>query len=47
MLALLHRLFQLLLMIAEQTMDLTMRLLAYNVNLRTEFLARSVRILFE
>jgi hypothetical protein len=37
---LLHRLFQLLLVIAKQGMDFTMRLLADSVNLRTELLAR-------
>jgi hypothetical protein len=47
MLALLHRLFQLLLLIAKQGMDFTMRFLADSVNLRTELLARSVRILIE
>jgi hypothetical protein len=47
MLALLHRLFQLPLMIAKQGMDLTMRFLADSVNLLTEVLARSVRILIE
>ena len=47
MLALLHRLFQLLLVIAQQGMDFTVRFLADRVNLRTELLARSVRILIE
>ena len=36
MFALLHRLFQLLLIIAEQSMDLVMRFIADGVNLRTE-----------
>jgi hypothetical protein len=47
MLALLHRLFQLLLVIAKQGMDFMMRFVADSVNLRTELLARSVRILIE
>ncbi len=47
MLALLHCLFQLLLVIAKQGMDFTMRFVADGVNLRTELLARSVRILIE
>jgi hypothetical protein len=47
MLALLHRLFQFFLVIAKQGMDFTMRFVADSVNLRTELLARSVRILIE
>jgi hypothetical protein len=47
MLALLHCLFQLLLVIAKQGMDLTMRFVADSVNLRAEILARSIRILIE
>jgi hypothetical protein len=47
MLALLHRLFQKFLVIAKQGMDFTMRFNADRVNLRAEFLARSVRILIE
>ena len=47
MLALLHRFFQLLLVIAEQDMNFTMRFLADGVNPRTEFLARRVRIFIE
>src|ERR1700693_6395614 len=43
--ALLHRLFPFLLVIAEQGMDFTVRFLADSVDLRTELLARSVRIL--
>jgi hypothetical protein len=46
-LALLHRLFQLLLVIAEQGMDFMMRFVADRVDLRTELLARSVRILVD
>lgn len=45
--ALLHRLFQFLLVIAEQGMDFTVRFLADSVDLRTEFLARRVRILID
>jgi hypothetical protein len=45
--ALLHRLFQFLLVIAKQGMDFTMRVVADSVNLRTERLARRVRILIE
>jgi hypothetical protein len=47
MLAFLHRLFQLLLVIAKQGMDFMMRFIADSVNLRSELLARSVRILIE
>ena len=47
MLALLHRPFQLLLVIVKQGMDFTMRLFADSVNPLTEVLARSVRILIE
>jgi hypothetical protein len=47
MLALLHRFFQLLLVIVEQAMDFTMRFIADSVNLRSELLARCVRILVE
>ena len=47
MLALLHRLLQLLLVIAKQRMDFTMRFVADSVDLRTELLARSVRILID
>ena len=47
MLALLHSLFQLLLVIAEQAVDFTMRFIADSVNLRTEFPARSVRVFVE
>ena len=43
MLALLHRLLQLLLVIAQQRMDFTMRFVTDSVNLRTERLARSAR----
>jgi hypothetical protein len=43
--ALLHRLFQLLLVIAEQGMDFKVRFPADSVDLRTELLARNVRIL--
>jgi hypothetical protein len=46
-LALLHRLFQALLMIGKQGMDFTMRFVADTVNLRAEILARSARILIE
>ena len=45
MLALLHRLFQFFLVIGQQSMDLLVRFVADRVNLRTELLARSVRIL--
>jgi hypothetical protein len=45
--ALLHGLFQLPLVIAKQGMDFMMRIVADSVNLGTEFLARSVRILIE
>jgi hypothetical protein len=47
MLALLHRLFQFFLVISQQGMDFTMRFLADSVNLRTQLLARSFRILIE
>jgi hypothetical protein len=47
MLTLLHRLFQLLLVIAEQGMDFAMCFLADGVDLRSELLARSVWILIE
>jgi len=47
MLALLHRLFQLLLVIAKQGMDFTMRFVADGVNLRSKLLPRSFRILIE
>ena len=47
MLALLHRLLQLFLVIAKQGMDFTMRFVADSVNLRPEFLARSVWTLIE
>jgi hypothetical protein len=47
MLALLHRLFQLLLVISKQGMDFTMRIVADSVNLRTQLLPRSCRILIE
>jgi hypothetical protein len=47
MLALPHRVFQLPLAIAEQGVDFTVRYIADGVNLRTEFLPRSVRILVE
>jgi hypothetical protein len=47
MLALLHRLLQFFLVIAEQGMDFVVRVVADSVNLRTELLARSVRILIE
>jgi hypothetical protein len=43
---LLHRLFQLLLVIAEQGMDFAMCFLADCVDLRPELLARSVPLLF-
>ncbi len=46
-LALLQRLFQLLLVSAKQDMDLMMRIVADSVNLRTELLARRGRILIE
>jgi hypothetical protein len=46
-LALLQRLFQLLLVSAKQDMDLAMRCVADSVNLRTELLARCGRILIE
>ena len=45
--ALLHRLFQLLLVIAEQGVDFMMRFVADRVNLRTEGLPRLCGILIE
>jgi hypothetical protein len=47
MLASLHRRFQLPLVIAQQGVNFTMRILADSMNLRTEFPARSVRIPIE
>jgi hypothetical protein len=47
MFALLHRLLQLLLVIGKQSMNLAVRFVAYSVNLRTELLPRSCRILIE
>jgi len=45
--ATLHRLFQFLLAIGKQSMDLTMCLVADCVNLRAEFLTRRIRIFVE
>jgi hypothetical protein len=47
MLALLHRLFQLFLVIGKQSMNLMVGFVADRVNLRTELLARGVRIFIE
>ena len=47
MLALLHRLFQFLLVIGKQGMDLTVRFVADFVNLRAEILARGIRTFIE
>ena len=47
MLALLHRLFQFFLVIAKQGVDFMMRVVADSVNLRTQLLPRSCRILIE
>jgi hypothetical protein len=46
-LALLHRLFQFLLVVDKQSMNLVVRFVADSVNLRTELLPRSCRILIE
>jgi len=47
MLALLHCLLQFFLAIREQSMNLAVRFVADGVNLRTELLSRSCRILIE
>jgi hypothetical protein len=47
MLALKHRLFQFLLVIGKQSMNLAVRFVADSVNLRTKLLPRSRRILIE
>jgi hypothetical protein len=47
MLALLHRLFQLLLVIRKQSMNLLMSVVADSVNLRSKILPRRGRILIE
>ena len=47
MLTLLHRLFQFLLVVGKQSMNLMVRFVADCVNLRTKFLPRSFRILIE
>jgi hypothetical protein len=47
MLAMHHRLFQLSLVVRQQSMNLTMRIVADSVNLRTELLPRSCRILIQ
>jgi hypothetical protein len=47
MLALLHRLFQLFLVIGKQSMNLMMGFVADRANLRTELLARGIRIFIE
>ena len=47
MFALLHRLFQLLLVIGKQSMNLAARFVADSVNLRTKLLPRSYWILIE
>jgi hypothetical protein len=47
MLALLHRLLQFFLVISKQSMNLAMRFVADSMNLRTELLPRSRRILIE
>ena len=47
MLALLHRLFQFFLVISKQSMNLSVRLVADRMNLRTKLLPRTCRILIE
>jgi hypothetical protein len=47
MLTLLHRLFQFFLVISKQSMNLAVRFVADSVNLRTNLLPRSCRILIE
>jgi hypothetical protein len=47
MLALLHRLLQFFLVIRKQSMNLVVRVVADRVDLRTELLSRSVRVLIE
>jgi len=47
MLALLHRLLQFFLVTSQQSMNLAVRCVADSVNLRTELLPRSCRILIE
>jgi hypothetical protein len=47
MFALLHRLFQFLLVISKQGMNLAVRFVADSVNLRSKLLPRSCRILIE
>jgi hypothetical protein len=47
MLAVLHRLFQCLLVIGEQSMNLVVRFVANSMNLGTKFLSRGFRILIE
>ena len=47
MLALLHRLFQFFLMTRKQSMDLMVRFVADDVNLRTKLLPRRFRILID
>jgi len=47
MLALLHRLFQFLLVISKHSMNLAVRFVADSVNLRTKLLPRRCRILIE
>src|SRR6202035_3933606 len=47
MLALLHRLFQFFLVISKQSMNLAVRFVADRMNLRTQLLPRSRRILIE
>src|SRR6266446_3753068 len=47
MLALLHRLFQLFLVVGKQSMNLAVRFVADSVNLRSKLLSRSFRILID
>ena len=47
MLALLHRLFQFFLVVGKQSMNLVVRVVADSVNLRSELLPRSCRVLVE
>jgi hypothetical protein len=47
MFALLHRLFQIFLVIGKQSMNFVVRFVADSVNLRTKVLPRRVRILIE
>ena len=47
MLALLHRLFQFLLVVSKQSMNLAVRFIADSVNLRSKLLPRNCRILVQ